>query len=47
MAWRTETFGVAGDGGKSRIKSLRIDGDPMALDRMLQALSHEFSSRDE
>ena len=34
-------------GGKSRLKSLRIDGDPMALDRMLQALSDEFSSRDE
>ena len=30
-------------GGKSRLKSLRIDGDPMALDRMLQALSDEFS----
>lgn len=34
-------------GGKSRLKCLRIDGDPMALDRMLQALSDEFSSRDE
>ena len=34
-------------GGKSRLKSLRIDGDLMALDRMLQALSDEFSSRDE
>ena len=34
-------------GGKSRLKSLRIDGDPMALDRMLQALSDDFSSRDE
>jgi uncharacterized protein len=30
-------------GGKSRLKSLRIDGDPMALDRMLQALLDEFS----
>ena len=34
-------------GGKSRLKSLRIDGDLMALDRMLQALSDDFSSRDE
>jgi len=30
-------------GGKSRLKFLRIDGDPMALDRMLQALLDEFS----
>lgn len=30
-------------GGKSRLKSLRIDGDPVALDRILQARSDEFS----
>jgi uncharacterized protein YggU (UPF0235/DUF167 family) len=30
-------------GGKSRLKCLRIDGDPVALDRILQARSDEFS----
>jgi uncharacterized protein len=30
-------------GGKSRLKSLRVDGDPVALDRILQARSDEFS----
>ena len=31
-------------GGKSRLKSLRIDGDREALDRLLQARTDEFQS---
>ena len=30
-------------GGKSRLKSLRIDGDPAVLDRMLQERADGFS----
>ena len=29
-------------GGKSRLKSLRIDGDPAALDRLLQERTNEL-----